>query len=428
MNLYKAFKKTVIEFPHNNCVTDHNKSLTYKDLLNKIDEYSSYLNENIEKETCVILYLPKSIDLIAWQLAINANNMAFLTLEYDEKSRLESSINQCLPSLLISENNNKLVLTQFDNYKKYTNCSYIVFSSGSTGNPKKILLKDIPLIDVVLEQAKITKMDSSKTSLWLLNPAFDASLSDIYMTLLSGGHLVISSLKPVEIKKIQKLIDIYKITHTDIPPVTFKVWLKYFQNNKTTIEHIIFGGELANEALCNQLLEFVSLYNAYGPTETTICTSLTPISHHWTSNNIGQPLSNVFYKIIDNELHIGGEHCAIGYDNPLLDKKFYTENNIKWFISGDIVKFENNNYFYLGRKDRQFKHNGQLICPEEIENIALMSGAHQAKVIYTDNKITLKYSGQLNKKNLIENMPTWMVPHIFEETVLSINQNWKTII
>lgn len=427
MNIYNKFKEIAKKFPDHKAVTeDSGTTLSYKKLLELVDKYSKMI-DNIP-QSCGVIHLPKSIDLIATQLALNSKKMPFLTLEYGQTSRLHQAISQVLPSHVFSCKNSELIISIYQKYKKYDDdLAYIVFSSGSTGYPKEIHMKDAPVLSVVEQQANITSFDSNSTFLWLLNSAFDASLSDIYMTLLSGGHLVITDKKPNQIKSCFELIEKYNVTHTDIPPVVFSLWLKQMQKKKTHLKHIVFGGELANENIVKQMLSYVRLYNAYGPTETTICSSMIEVDEDWSYQNVGKPLNGVLYKIIEDELHIGGEHCSLGYSDPKLNNKFYTENNTHWFQTGDIFKEENGNYFYQGRKDRQIKLNGQLICPEEIEYNAKKFGAENAQVILQQNKLHLYYSGDLQISLFKENTVSWMHPHFYHpiEITGNLNQNWK---
>lgn len=422
MNLYKQFLAACEQYPGNACITDK-ETLTYGEVKKRVQQNIQLITA--PSKTCALIYLPKSMNIIAWQLAMNAKNIAFVTLEYGQPSRMEAARNQCKPSFIVTLKDTEIVIENCTD-PQYYDCSYIVFSSGSTGEPKKIMLQDAPVIEVILAQAKITNMNSTKTFLWLLNPAFDASLSDIYMTLFSGGRLVVTNHKPSDIKSLAKIIETHQVTHTDIPPVVFNIWLRFIKDKSKlpSLEHIIFGGEKADAKICHELRKFFHLYNAYGPTETTICSSLRTVDDSWVAEDIGLPLPGVEYKIVDGELHIGG-HCAVGYGNEVLDKKFYTTNK-KWFMSGDLVEFKNNSYHYLGRKDRQFKHNGQLVCPEEIESAALKCGANIARVEYND-KIILRFSGLLNKEKMTQYLPLWMIPHRFEEVELKLNNNWKVI-
>lgn len=434
MNIYNSFLKTANSYPTSACISDDETHVSYSQMVKRIRSLSEKIV--VPAHTCVILYFPKNIDLIAWQLALNSKEIIFLTLEWGQESRLIKSIEKIQPSATIMWNIEKkdFEIIYYPSFRIYPeNCAYIVFSSGSTGEPKKIMLSDSPVIEVVLEQARITKMQPTSVFLWLLNPAFDASLSDIYMTLLSGGHLIASNAKPNELKKITSLIYRYNVSHTDLPPVIFSIFLKHVQKSIESfksLKHIVFGGEKADEKIIHQLLSFFNLYNAYGPTETTICSSLKEVSLNWNSKDIGVPLKGVEYQIVDKELHIGG-HCAIGYDDPLLDMKFYEKDGIRWFKTGDIVEKNDDTYHYMGRKDRQFKYHGQLICPEEIESFALESGAQLAKIKYENNKIIMYYMGNFSQEKLQSLIPSWMMPHqyiLIEKMDNNINQNWKLVV
>jgi len=364
----------------------------------------------------------------------------------DEGGELKTRLRE----IEVSDKNPSPQCAEFDppyqNYQTYpSDCDYIIFSSGSTGKPKKIMLSAAPVVEVVKSQARAIELAPGAHFLWLLNPAFDASLSDIYATLLSGAHLVVSDLRPSEIKKIAQTIAKHGITHCDVPPVVFSIWRKYQALQPAlfrSLQHIVFGGEKASESECVLLSRHFFLYNAYGPSETTICSSLYSLGRDLQSHDarrIGAPLPGVRYKVVNDELHIGGEHCALGYDDELLNHKFYEENEanasdqkgtkiIRWYKTGDKVSIdEQENYLYLGRLDRQFKHHGQLVCPEEIEVCAMRSGAAQARVEYVDEKIILFYAGDLyDPKKMIQYLPAWMIPNIERECErLEINHNWK---
>lgn len=462
MNIYNQFIEIVKKYPNHPAVTDDShRTLNYVDFLNMVNQYADILDDI--PNTCVAIYMPKKIEMIALQLAINSKSMAFMTLEYGQKARMMEATLSTKPSYMVkldytnnfinNTDGTNSTIPQFITFEKQhdfntypIDLGYIIFSSGSTGKPKQILMKDKPVINVVVQQAKITSFDSHSVFLWLLNSAFDASLSDIYMTLLSGGHLIISNQNSTQIKSCFELIEKYKVTHTDIPPVVFNLWLKKLKQlgiKNTSLKHIIFGGELAHEDITKELLSYVKMYNAYGPTETTICSSMIEVTKDWQYQNVGQPFDGVLYKIVDDELHIGGEHCSLGYSEEKLNEKFYYENEetitqqvsikkdnhkvTKWFKTGDIFKEKDNNFFYIGRKDRQFKLNGQLICPEEIEHKAKQFGADNAHVVFDDKKIHLYFSGDFDINNFKDSIVSWMRPHFYclIDIKENLNQNWK---
>lgn len=536
MNIYQKFKEVASNNKNKIAIfdVDKNEKITYEEMLNKIDLYEADLksmfennksnklelnfqNKNlfsfdnmIHKNPLVIIYLKKGIDLIIWQLVANKNNLPFVNIEEDV--RLNQILEKHYHYFLIKDEDDfkepKLneakeefhfnITYSFNNEVKPNNIlpftKYIVFSSGSTGTPKQIMLNDKGVVDVVLEQAKILEI---KNFLWLLNSAFDASLSDIYATLLTGETLFITKVKPNEIKKVCSIIEKYNITHTDLPPVTLPLFLKYKNNHVLKNMKIIVGGELVNQEIFKELKDKLNIvfYNAYGPSENTICTHLDlmdeskRISSYFSEDvyqqiikqnndlnddNYDEILNNIklfnlslngfgyaLLKHIKNnvevfELFISG-NVMNGYDNEELNKQrllfLYDENNFiqKVFRTGDLVSIKNNHkgYYlsYEGRKDRQFKYNGKLISPEELENIAMLCGAMNAKVKFENKKIKLFYQDQEQDQDLeldqglgkeqkiikrfdemkfFNLVPDYMKPIlIFKSHELEVNSNFK---
>lgn len=530
MNIYQKFKEVALNNKNTIALfdVDENEKLTYEEMLNKINVYENKLvnslnnfkntkqtdvnfpcfDKIIHKNPLMIIYLKKGVDLIIWQLVANKNNLPFVNIEEDV--RLNQILEKHHHYFLIKDNNDESLnkkIKEKENFKITSSINdelkpnnilpftkYIVFSSGSTGNPKQIMLNDEGVVNVVLEQAKILEI---KNFLWLLNSAFDASLSDIYATLLTGETLFITKVKPNEIKKVCSIIEKYNITHTDLPPVTLPLFLKYKNNHVLKNMKIIVGGELVNQEIFKELKDKLNIvfYNAYGPSENTICTHLDlmdepkRISDYFSEeiyqqiikqnnelnddrydeilNNIklfNLSLNGFGYALLKHiknnvevfELFISG-NVMNGYDNEELNKQrllfLYDENNFiqKVFRTGDLVSIKNNHkgYYlsYEGRKDRQFKYNGKLISPEELENIAMLCGAMNAKVKFENKKIKLFYQDQEQNRDLeldqslgnereiikrfdemkfLNLVPDYMKPIlIFKSHELEVNSNFK---
>lgn len=435
-------------------LVDSSGYLSYKDLQEKVLHFSSYMKSILPKlehnqNACIVINIEKSLYTVVWQLACSHLGLAFLCLDKKQEERNKEIIQKLKPILIINNINNNekphyfidfFQLSLFSNYKTIpTECEYIVFSSGSTGNPKGILLKGQPAMEVVSEQSKILNINSSSRYLWMLNPAFDASLSDIYCSLISGACLVVFPFPAHEIKKLFYYLKKYQITHVDLPPSMFSIFLnqyKRFKNNHESlfIECIVFGGETANENIAKKLSQHFKLIQAYGPTETTICSSMNIVDENWKCLDIGTPLKNVFYKVNNQELHIGGTNVAIGYladENSSLNDKFYFDENIKWYKTGDMVSYIDGKYIFKGRVDRQFKFHSQLICPEEIEACAIKNGAIYAHIEF-NKKIILYYSGQLNKISFEKSLASYMKPQLYVkednfDLVSCLNSNNKII-
>ena len=424
---------------HENISLVHNdKKYSYSELVNKVLLIQNLLKD---KNKAGLIYLPKNEYTIIFMLALNAGNNVFTTLDINTPiDRVKEIITQLKPKWIISlesfsdlgfneieKNDNYTIFKKEDSLTYNNKVSHIYFSSGSTGKPKGILLSAEPLIKVVTKQAKIIGMESGKKFAWILSPSFDASLSDIYLTLLSGGELHICDFPQTKIKTLISYFKTHKITHSDISPTI----LPLLKNSELFLESIIFGGEVANEKIIKEFARKIKMFNAYGPTETTICSSLKKVNDKWTANNIGKPLPGVTYTISpNNELYISGNHLCVGYLNDDLNKsKFIIENNKRYYKTGDLVEYKNREYFYIGRVDRQFKYNGILISPEEIESIAKLAGCIDSKCEYKE-KFILYYQGEIEEKELRlfmeKKLNKSMIPNIFiKVNSFEININGK---
>ena len=251
---------------------------------------------------------------------------------------------------------------------------------------------------------------------WLLSPSFDASLSDIYSTLFSGATLHICSFTQNKTKTLLEYFNTNRITHSDISPSVLPL---LEPTAFTSLEAVIFGGEVGNEDIIQKWASYINMFNAYGPTEATICSSFRKVDQSWTADNIGKPLKGVEYIISDdNELHIAGSHVCIGYNQDILNNKFYFIGDKKLYKTGDLVKKHNDEYFFLGRKDRQFKNNGVLISPEEIEKSLLKLGCKES-LCKKEDKFILFYVGDFSisdiRKHLLDSFNKNMIPSIIKQ-------------
>lgn len=434
--MYSLFKKIVQKYPENIAIVNEYNRYNYLEFDRLINDCKSELNT---EHKSVLIYLNRSEYLIAFQLAVNATKNVFTCLDIETPiDRVNKIINQLNVTWIIStEDFSRLGYSKKSSNENYTvwykekqksyakNISHIYFSSGSTGEPKGILLKSRPLINVVRQQAKIIGINQNKSFGWLLSPSFDASLSDIYVTLLSGAALHICNFKQSKIKSLIHYFKVNKITHSDISPVI----LPYLNVDELSLEAIIFGGEIANEEIVKNLSKKIKLYNAYGPTETTICSSMKEVNNQWQKENIGNPLKGVNYTILNNELMISGNHLAVGYlnnkltkvNNKLTKDKFYYNEGVRYYKTGDLVEFKNNEYYYKGRVDRQFKHNGILIAPEEVENILINMGCIQAKC-KNENNYELYYYGNFEIKEIQNELKKKLNTNMIPNKIIKLNE------
>ena len=427
MSLLLEYLKT-FSSPNQHCVYD-NKFYTKGQLIIDCELLTDNLFSDSEKNIYA-LFLPRSYIFIVSVLASLNSEHVFLPLDNEQPYQ------RTLEILLDSKAKYIIALkdepTLFDGYtikltlslngeqinlwqKKEPNivnidneAAYLIYSSGSTGKPKGILLKEKGVFEVIKEQIVITKITSHDKFAWCLNTAFDASLSDIFVSLISGATLFVFPYKLNQIKLFVQFFNEYNITYSDLPPSLLKI-LK--PHALPSLKGIIFGGEVCPEEILKKWSVQSLLINAYGPTETTICSSMSIYSSNWTEGEIGVPLKGVEYFIqndsgihpilignkeltIEGMLLIAGEHLAINYYyNDFLNKKhFIYINEQRFYKTFDLVRFEQGKIIYLGREDRQMKVNGILICPEEIENYLYNHNYEVVVGLNKEKKLSLWYT------------------------------------
>lgn len=385
--------------------------LTYEELNQRVISFAKAMSSGANGEGVVAIDLNKTYEYLVAQLACSYLNKPFLSLDKNQTERNIDIINDIKPEVIIKQMDCFIIDDKYTLLDK--GCEYVVYSSGSTGKPKGIILKGKPAIDIVSQQAKFIGIEPQDKYLWLLNTAFDASLSDIYSTFVSGATLVIPNFETTEVKKLVKTIQDYQINYIDLPPSMFKIFLNLScKYNLSSLKAIVFGGETAPQNETLELSKKFKMIQAYGPTETTICSSMNVVNSEWVSSDIGAPMSGVEYQVEDNELLIAGDVVCLGYfNNDLLNEtRFIKKDGKVYYKTGDVVEIFNGKYLYKGRKDRQFKLHSQLICPEEIEVKAQLSGATFAHISF-DEKIVLFYQGNLDKNKFEKSIATYMKPN-----------------
>ncbi len=251
--------------------------------------------------------------------------------------------------------------------------AYLIYTSGSSGYPKGVRVGHPGLVPVLDAQIQAFGLGPGKRALWLLSPAFDASLSDIGTALLSGATLCIPphDLTPDD---LSAFCSAERISHADLPPSL----LPLLQRLPDCMEVLVIGGEVCAPEAVRYHARRRRVINVYGPTEATICTSMGPCDETWSRPLLGQPLPHVRYRIedeqgaeaLEGELCIGGDALALGYvGQPELEAaRFVERGQERWYRTGDRVRrLPDGAYEFLGRIDRQIKRRGQLVAPEEIE-------------------------------------------------------------
>ncbi len=437
----------------------NNKTYTYLDFLNF---YNSLRSCNFKNKK-IGIYLDKSADYVMSVFGFTLSNSSFIPLDPNlPEDRLNFIIKDSKIDLIITNDyfvndiklNNKITKITINQILKIKNNTklkldisipfnlnkeiYTIYTSGTTGNPKGVVLTFSGIDNVISQQTKLFNLNNSNIFLFL-SINFDASLSDIYCSFYSGSTLYINDSIITEPKKFTEFLNKNSIDYIDIPPS----YLKLIEpNDLKTIKTIVIGGEVASAEMIKKYSKHFKLINVYGPTEASICTSYSICDSNWDVPYIGKPLNNVEYLILnenlikcqleeEGELYISGIQLAKGYtDKNITKSKFLRINNKTYYKSGDKVKETKNGIIFIGRIDRQIKHNGQLICLEEIEQqINLIDEIKSISVVYSNKKIYAYYEGNITKEKIIsyisKKIPAYMIPHYFINSKIPKTINGK---
>ncbi len=215
------------------------------------------------------------------------------------------------------------------------NLAYVIYTSGSTGTPKGVLIQHQGVCNLAQAQVKLFNVQQSSRVLQFASFSFDASVWEIFMALCSGASLYIGtqdSLRP-GIDLMQFLRE-QSITHVTLPPTALAALpIAELPNLQT----LIVAGEACNPKLIAEWSKGRRFFNAYGPTESTVCATVAEYTGD-TQLRIGRAIANTQVYILDNhqqpvpigtpgELYIGGDGLARGYLNrPELTKERFISN------------------------------------------------------------------------------------------------------
>lgn len=437
-NFLYRFREIVEKFPANPAVIENNCTITtYKRLLEDSLKTAAFLKENA-KGNFVGVSIEKSAKYLTAILGCWFAGKAFVPVGTSlPKNRRDYILNDAGIEFVFGEEDYDKAITceiletaDFD--IEYNQPAYIIYTSGSTGRPKGVLVSHNGIVNLADCQRKAFEVDETSRYFFYLSINFDASISDICVSLLSGAALVIEAESALNIaSSIMRLIYSRQITHMDIPPSL----LKLLDVNKITnsLKTVVVGGEACDIETVRKWSGKVNLVNVYGPTEATVCTSLCKCTPEWSEPLLGLPINNIGYEIYQNnipsdygELYISGIGLATGYVNnkELTDKKFVIINGKRFYRTGDLVERRDDGEIkFLGRIDRQVKIRGQLAELEEIENLlnshpAVYRSCVLKRPIYNGGSDNLAAFAELKNPAgeselmdyLKEFLPVWMVP------------------
>ena len=279
--------------------------------------------------------------------------------------------------------------------------AYVLYTSGTTGRPKGVQISHANVSRLV--ESHWARFDSRacRTGLLFASCAFDASVFEFFPGLLSGQHLVVcTEADRQDPQRLEALIATHQVDIATLPPVLLECLRP---EALTSLRRLIVAGETPSSALMARLAAVTQVFNAYGPTEATVCATAHAYRPGDAAANIGTALPHVRCRVLTDdgqeagvgesgELYLGGTGLSCGYLNrPESDRAAFVHlppahgdgPSSRYYRTGDRVRRLHGDAFeFLGRIDAQLKIAGHRIEPGEIEAVLTQHpDARQAVVV-----------------------------------------------
>ncbi len=465
--VYQELFNCVLKNPINNSIIFNQTEQSYQDLNARSNRVARLLiKKGVKPNKIVGIMVKRSLEMVIGLLAIIKAGGAYLPIDPSYPS---SRINYMLDDSKVD-----IVLTQGDLTNKIEfrgqfidlNCSsdydndnsnilsintsndlvYVIYTSGSTGIPKGVMIEHKSVCNFIKGITEKIDFSSCNTILALTTISFDIFVLETLLALSQGLKIVIANEEQQRNPKLlSELIINNNVDIMQITPSRLKLLIGSSKNLVCfkKLKVIMVGGEPLSQKLLDELkrISNARIYNMYGPTETTIWSTVKDQTD-CNEVNIGKPILNTNIYIVDCEnkkVNVGqeGELCIAGYglargyiNKPELTSEKFVQNPFepgeRMYKTGDIARWlPNGDIECLGRVDNQVKIRGFRIELEEIEKqLTNVDGIHDSVVIAKENsygdKYLVAYYISVKEFSVSEintylgnNLPEYMIPSVY---------------
>lgn len=265
--------------------------------------------------------------------------------------------------------------------------AYVIYTSGSTGRPKGVAVRRSALVNCLHALRDPLKLSRRDAWLALTTISFDIAATELYLPLINGARIVLATREDAaQPERLARLVDSEGVTVLQATPATWRMLLGVQWPGWSKLR-VLCGGEAMTRDLAEALLaKAPCVWNLYGPTETTIWSTMCRMSPDETAVSIGRPIDNTEVYILDRygqplpaggvgELHIGGAGLARGYLNrpeltaeKFIPHPFGAAPGARVYRTGDLARWwPDGRIECLGRVDHQVKIRGFRIELGEVE-------------------------------------------------------------
>ncbi|CAM3389965.1 Peptide synthetase XpsA [Xenorhabdus nematophila ATCC 19061] len=420
--IHQCIEQQVERTPDAVALSFGNEQLSYSALNQRANQLAHALvNAGVRPDARVAICMERSPDMIISLLGILKAGAAYVPLDPEYPTdRLAHILSDSSPVVLLTHHGlqDQLPVTDIpvwvlDNSTEQDNISrqssenpvpallgltsrhlaYVLYTSGSTGLPKGVMVEHTNVVNLLLSMQDILHITADDTMLASTTIGFDIAGLELYLPLISGNRIVLAP--PMAARDPQKLATLITTQNIKIVQATPSAWRILLDSGWAGADiKAISGGEALPDELAQRLKEKTrSLWNLYGPTETTIWSTASANllinqqdGHSQSQITIGRPIANTQIYILDKhnqpvpiggtgEIHIGGAGVARGYFNRpeltterFIPDPFSQSPDARMYKTGDLGRWlPDGSLTYLGRNDFQVKIRGLRIELGEIE-------------------------------------------------------------
>jgi amino acid adenylation domain-containing protein len=471
LTLPELFERHAQRVPEAHAVKFGKRVLTYGEL----DRRSSQLAHHLKKlgvgpDVLVGLYVERSLDMIIGLMGILKAGGAYVPLDPSfPQERLAYMVQDSAMQVLITHCNldqtisvlPKSIVRLDSDWKEIaaqngtaahlpgpdpSSLAYVLYTSGSTGRPKGVEIPHSALLNFLLSMQLQPGFSPSDVLLAVTTISFDIAGLEFYLPLISGGKVVIAAREETHDPAL--LLELLRDSNCTVMQATPATWRALIYAGWTGDPNlkVLCGGEsLPNDLAKDLLTRSGELWNMYGPTETTIWSTVHKVRSSDNPVPIGLPIANTQLFLLDakrnlvlpgavGELYIGGAGLARGYfqRDVLTHERFIQspfDASSRLYRTGDLARWRADGTLEcLGRVDNQVKIRGFRIELGEVEAVLITHAAVKQCVVVAredipGDKLLVAYFeaeaghaspsvGEL-RTHLKMELPEYMIPSAF---------------
>jgi amino acid adenylation domain-containing protein len=469
--LHQLFEAQAEKTPESLAAIFRGEQLTYRDLNRRANQLAHCLQKlGIGPEVPVGIYLERSLEMVVGLLGVLKAGGAYIPLDPSSpRERLAFMLEDAQVPLLLAQ---QRLLEQLPAHAARVLCldadgeiiaregtenpademttenlAYVIYTSGSTGKPKGVQVSHRAVSNLLNSMRLRPGLTEQDTVLAVTSLSFDIAALELFLPITIGARLVITTHDVAGSgTQLSEVLAGSGVTVLQATPATWRLLVEAGWQGNSHLKILCGGEALAPELAAQLVTKGSSLWNLYGPTETTIWSAVSRVESTEGRTAIGQPIDNTQFYILDSylrpvpvgvagELYIGGTGLARGYLNrpeltaeKFVPDPFTQEPGARLYKTGDLVRYRpDGNVEFLSRLDHQVKIRGFRIEPGEIETTLGQHPAVRQSVVVAQEdpqgeKRLVAYVVSRQEPNpdvaelrsyLMKNLPEYMLPSAF---------------